>query len=454
MMALFSSRFFLPFSILLALLGAPLDAVGMEPGIGFQIKEEFLDRLAFARRLVDGTEEDAILMQNPDVPLAARIAAAKRSKKGGWINFLESVVTNPEASAENYMNAAIGLRDGTMVMKKIQDPTLSEKILLETIWVLAWSPREGWREKAMSLLLDLCKTPPALSTLSESERGAARSHLDRLILEEHLENFHTTLYPLWMEMAKSEGIAWSERLDILRAALKISKHVFHPSAPFQGAAHAEQCLLGLKNMLQDARVPGIVRSGAAESIFLWGSGSQEKEALDILMEISCNPQNPQRLHLEAAQGVWGWMQRNHPVMTIGWVNNPPVLMAIEEGRRLEYAAAEVIVRKAAAMVVPFLKHLAADASLSMDQRFGVIENLWPLCAAQELKMFPSLLNMVKDPSLSPHQSLTLAKWIVGIVDQDQDYPSYAGARLENSGMEAAFSAFLENKLGTSVLTLN
>jgi|GEM_PF-2899399 len=454
MMALFSSRFFLHFSILLALLGAPLDAAGIEPGIKLQIKEEFLDRLAFARRLVDGTEEDAVLMQNPDVPLAARVEAAKRSKKGDWINFLESVVANPEASAENYMKAAIGLRDGAMVMKKIQDPTLSEKTLLETIWVLAWSPREGWREKAMSLLLDLCKIPPALSTLSESERAVARSNLDQLILEEHLENFHTTLYPLWMEMAKSESIAWSERLDIIRAALKISKHASHPSAPFQGAAHAEQCLLDLRAMLQDARVPGIVRAGAAESIFLWGSGPQEKEALDILMEISCNPQNPQRLHLEASQGVWDWMQRNHPVMTIGWVNNPPVLMAIEEGRRLEYAAAEVIVRNAAAGVVPFLKHLLADDSLSLDQRFGVIENLWPLCAPQKLKIFPSLLNMVKDPSLSPHQSLTLAKWIVGIVDQDQDYPNYAWARTENSGMDVAFAAFLESKLGASVFALN
>jgi len=436
-MALFSENFFPRFSMFLVLLGPPVllssDVAGMTPEAVLQIKEEFLGKLSFARMLLATTVEndptlDLVLMQNPKVPLASRIDAAKRVgavESEVW-DFLNGVAVDPGTLPEECVKAAVALDDSLVVMEKIQDPSISEKTLLETaVFLLDFPDQARCKEKATSILFDLCSKLPEESTLSEKERSEARSSLSSCLQElgENYDRFFVSLYPLWTEMADNQDITWSERFNIIGTALEISG---------QGERQTimDACFSKLKGMVQDPSVPAVIRCDAAERIFFFGLEryeAEKKEVRDILIEMASDPQNSPHLRLEVARGLEASAHEDLQVF------------AETDAQDL---VTEIVNTASEELLLPFMKSVLDDPAMSVAQGLDLLR-LKPLFNVKnEVAISPYLLEIVQSLELSLDQRWDAAQWLVSIVDRTEDSED---GRLLNTGLSDTFAAFLERK---------
>lgn len=450
-MALFSKIFLVRSSTLLALLGAPvllpLGAAGMDADEVSKMEEEFSDGLSFARTLLEEAVEhdpwDLVLMRNPEEPLASRIGAAKRAGaemgSEAW-DFLNDVATNPETPAEACVHAAVKLGDSLLVMQKIQDPSMSEKTLLgAATFLVTRFQEEGCKEKATSILFDLCRKLPEESTLSEKERSEARVGLSSCLQEpgKDYDRFFVILYPLWAAMAENQNIEWSERFNIVKTALSISERVALQGAP---QIIMNECFSNLKRMLQNPSAPAEIRSDAAKLIFssdLERHEAEKNEARDILIEMATDSQSSPHLRLEAACGLKDWALRQRRAASAS-----EDLLVFRE-MDVEDLVTEIVTTASDELLLTFVQSALDNPAMSIAQGFDLVSGLRSLFnVTNEAAISPYLLEIVQSLELSLAQRWDAAEWLVSIVDRTEH--SEDGTPI-NIGLEDAFAAFLQSK---------
>jgi len=389
---------------------------------------------------------------------------------------------------------------------KIQDPTIEKSS--ERLFQLSRLFTPGylisldcpWLAKQSELFLRLSQDLSASPQQRSKARDEVASAMGIEVID--VKRYQTNIYPIWEEMAGNIITPWSDRIairvfalrhgneDQKRQALSSLQDILqNPEAPAESRCDAaiqilEQTEEGengidiLTTMVTNLDNSPDLRLEAARRIlgthWLSERAQEEKnltteELLAILKTRVLSDAAPADLirdlrrifehgTKEDAQevlGVWQKMTMEHGFASLDFGRIVGSVFNHASGFELHIRrwpdgkeeGLEPFVRSIISQCVSRLEGMEEQKEVPDFLDPNIIK--WSMEKAtpdEDLKVFPHLLNVVRNLQLSQGQRCEVARWIVGIVDRTEQFADDEGRWCANTGLEPAFSAFLDRKL--------
>jgi len=396
----------------------------------------------------------------------------------------------------------------TALWGKIQDPTIeksSERLfqLAALLHPTGWtSPSDApWRAPQSELFLRLSQDLGAAPQQRSKARDEVASAMGIEVID--VERYQTNIYPIWEKMAGNILTPWSDRIAIRVFALRhgndaqkrqalssLQDILQNPEAPAESRCDAaiqilEQTEEGengidiLTTMVTNLDNSPDLRLEAARRIlgthWLSVRAQQEKkltreELLAILKtgvlsdpapaglvrDMQCIFEHGTKEDAQEVLDVWQKMTMEHGFASLDFGRIVGSVFNHASGFELHIRrwpdgkeeAMEPFVRSIISECISRLEGMEEQKEVPDFLDPNIIK--WSMEKAtpdEDLKVFPHLLNVVRNLQLSQGQRCEVARWIVGIVDRTEQFKDdWEFIWRVNTGLEPAFSAFLDRKL--------